>query len=279
MGEEGAVCLDVLTNGVSENENTTNELKRDHQYLLEDEAEPLFPNKKQAKEVSNEDIRSEVSNPNTCSPKQNGSGSVQEFTSQSPGLGNGNGNGSNNQVECGEVTSTCLGSNSSSSSDETSSHHGDNDTSHDADASASASGAVETSRVVMEIPKDVRSTGIRKITFKFSKRREDYDNQSYASVVSQPETNGVAIGMSYGVHFERDYSVSMIDSGRGIVESTYGQEYLGPRKSGLVSSNNEFNVSEKVVPTNVKKLLATGILDGARVKYVSTSGKVNCSSI
>ena len=271
------MCLDVLTIGVSENENTTNELKRDHQYLLEDEAEPLFPNKKQAKEVSNEDIRSEVSNPNTCSPKQNGSSSVQEFTSQSPGLGNGN--GSNNQVECGEVTSTCLGSNSSSSSDEALSHHDDNDTSHDADASASASGAVETSRVVMEIPKDVRSTGIRKITFKFSKRREDYDNQSYASVVSQPETNGVAIGMSYGVHFEQDYSTEMIDSGRVMVESTYGKEYLGPRKSGFGSSNNEFNVSEKVVPTNVKKLLATGILDGARVKYVSTSGKVNCSSI
>nr|POF12303.1 hypothetical protein CFP56_71857 [Quercus suber] len=59
---------------------------------------------------------------------------VQEFTSQSPGLGNGN--GSNNQVECGEVTTTCLGSNSSLSSDETLSHHSDNDTSHDADASA-----------------------------------------------------------------------------------------------------------------------------------------------
>ncbi|XP_075638285.1 uncharacterized protein LOC142610366 isoform X2 [Castanea sativa] len=280
MGEEGAVCLDVLTNGVSENENLTSELKRDHQYLLEeDEAEePLFPNKKQAKEVSNEDIRSEVSNPNTCSPKQNGSTSVQEFTSQSPALGNGNENenenenGSNNQVECGEVTSTCLGSsNSSSSSDDTLSHHGDNDNDNDNDTSHDAD---ETSRVVMEIPKDVRSTGIRKITFKFSKRREDYDNQSCASMVSRPETNGVANGMSYGVHFERDYSVAMIDSGRGMVESTYGKEYLGPRKSGLGSSNNEFNVSEKVVPTNVKKLLATGILDGARVKYVSTSGKI-----
>ena len=120
-------------------------------------------------------------------------------------------------MECGEVTSTCLESNSSSCSDETLSHHGDNDTSHDADASASAFGAVETSRVMMEIPKDVRSTGIRKITFKFSKRREDYDNQLCASVVSQPKTNGVANGMSYGVHFERDYSTTMIDFGRGMV--------------------------------------------------------------
>ena len=120
-------------------------------------------------------------NPNTSSPKQNES-SVQEFTSQSPGLGNGN--GSNNQVDCGEVTSTCWGSNTSSSLDETLSHHGDNDTSHDVDASASASGTIETSQVVMEILKDVWSTGIRKITFKFSKRREDYDNQSCALVVS-----------------------------------------------------------------------------------------------
>ena len=143
-------------------------------------------------------------------------------------------------MECSEVTCTCLGSNSSLSSDETLGHHGDNDNSHDVDASASASGAVETSQVVMEIPKDVRSTGIRKITFKFSKRREDYDNQSCASVVSQPKTDGVANGMSYGVHFERDYLAAMIDFGRGMVESTYGKEYIGPRKSGLSSSNNEF---------------------------------------
>ena len=87
-------------------------------------------------------------------------------------------------MDCGEVTSTCWGSNTSSSLDETLSHHGDNDTSHDADASASASGTIETSQVVMEILKDVWSTKIRKITFKFSKRREDYDNQSCALVVS-----------------------------------------------------------------------------------------------
>ena len=87
-------------------------------------------------------------------------------------------------MDCGEVTSTCWGSITSSSLDETLSHHDDNDTSHDANASTPASGTIETSQVVMEILKDVQFTGIRKITFKFSKRRKDYDNQSCALVVS-----------------------------------------------------------------------------------------------
>lgn len=263
---------------VMENENLsvskTTELKRDHQCLLEDAEPDQFPSKKQAKEVSNEDIRSEVSNPNT-SPKQNGS-SVQEFTSQPAGLGNGN------QVECGEVTSTCLGSSSSSSSEETLSdgdRSGNNNTSRaNHDGNADASGAVvETSRVVLEIPKDARSTGIRKITFKFSKRREDYDNQSYASV-APPVTNGVANSMSYGGHFERDFS-AMIDSRSDMLESAYGKENPETSNFCLQTPDNEFNMSKKFVPTNVKKLLATGILDGARVKYVSTSGKVELHGI
>ncbi|KAF3976506.1 hypothetical protein CMV_000330 [Castanea mollissima] len=64
--------------------------------------------------------------------------------------------------------------------------------------------------------------------------------KSCASVVSQLETNGVANGMSYGVHFELDYAAAMIDSGRGMVESTYGKKYLEPRKSCLGSSDYEF---------------------------------------
>ena len=246
MGE-GEVCLAVLTDGVTEDENLSRtELKRDHQYLLDDAEPDSFPNKKQAKEVSNEDVRSEVSNPN-ISPKETTS-TVQEFTSQAAKLGN------SNQVECGEVTSTCSGS---SSADETLSD-GDrsrNDTSRVDD---NASGAVETSLIVREIPKHANSTGIRKITFKFSKRKEDYDNQTYASVV-RPERESSAV----------------FGSDREMLESKYRNDYPESSKFCSRAPNVEFEISKKVVPTNVKKLLGTGILDGAQVKYISTSGQVN----
>ena len=42
------------------------------------------------------------------------------------------------------------------------------------------------------------------------------------------------------------YSAAMIDSGRGMVESTFRKEYLKPRKSSLGSSNNEFFLSFNV---------------------------------
>ncbi|XP_059462740.1 uncharacterized protein LOC132191664 [Corylus avellana] len=250
MGE-GEVCLAVLSDGVTEDENLSRtELKRDHQYLLDDAEPDSFPNKKQAKEVSNEDVRSEVSNPN-ISPKENTS-TVQEFTSQAAKLGN------SNQVECGEVTSTCSGS---SRADETLSD-GDrsgNDTSRVDD---NASGAVETSLIVREIPKHANSSGIRKITFKFSKRKEDYDNQTYASVV-RPERE----------------SSAMFGSDREMLESKYRNEYPESSKFCSRAPNMEFEISKKVVPTNVKKLLGTGILDGAQVKYISTSGQVELHGI
>lgn len=249
MGE-GEVCLPVLTDGVSENENVSRtELKRDHQHLLDDAEPDSFPNKKQSKEVSNEDVRSEVSNPN-ISPKENTS-NVQEFTSQAAELGN------SNQVECGEVTSTCSGS---SSADDTLSDgdRGGNDTSR---VDENASGAVETSLIVREIPKHANSTGIRKITFKFSKRKEDYDNQSYASVVRHERAS------------------AMVGYDREMLESKYRNEYPESSDFCLRSPNMEFKIPKKVVPTNVKKLLGTGILDGAQVKYISTTGQVNYCSI
>ncbi|GMP96567.1 hypothetical protein CsSME_00045146 [Camellia sinensis var. sinensis] len=141
---------------------------------------------KQVKETSNDEIFSEVSNPN-LSPRDNAC-SIQTISSQLAELV------SNNQVA--------------------SSENSKNDT----------SGAVSTSLFVREIPKDFSSTGIRKITFKFSKRKEDYDNHS---------------------------------------------------KVFLCQPNMELKMSKKVLPdsypTTVKKLLSTGILEGARVKYVTAS--------
>lgn len=251
MGVEGEVCLAMLADGVIENESLSRtELKRDHQCLLDDAQPDLFRNKKQAKEVSNEDVRSEVSNPN-ISPKGNAS-TAQEFTSQPAELEN------RNQVECGEVTSTGSGS---AGADETLSNGvpSGNDTSR---TSNGASAAVETSVIVREIPKHGNSTGIRKITFKFSKRKEDYNNQSYASVV-RPERE----------------SSAMLVSDREMLKSNYGKEYLETSNFCLRTPNMECKISKKVVPTNVKKLLATGILDGAQVKYISTTGQVELHGI
>ncbi|XVE96840.1 hypothetical protein REPUB_Repub02eG0257700 [Reevesia pubescens] len=200
--EEEAVCLEI---------STKPELKRDRECLeLEPESEQeTFPDKKQVKEVSNEDIRSEVSNP-IVSPKENTS-SFNDISSR-------------NQAGCGEVTSVCSGN---SSSDET--------------------GIESSSHVTLEIPKHLSSSGIRKITFKFSKRKEDYDNETSYSV---------------GGEFMN-------------VENVYGNSSVEWSSRYSCAPNMELKMSKKVVPsnypTNVKKLLGTGILDGARVKYISIS--------
>lgn len=267
MGEEEAVCLALLTDVVRDNENLSRtELKRDHQYFLDDAESDPYPNKKQTKEISNEEIRSEVLNPIT-SPKENVV-SAQEFTSQPSEHGN------SNQVECGEVTSMCS---ESSSSDENLSDQ--ERCGNDTTRAGNDAGDAETSRIVLEIPKHASSTGIRKITFKFSKRKEDYNKHSYASV-AQPETNGSVHGKSCRGYFEepeRD-KLPMVDSSTDVLESRYGREYSETSVFRLHATDMEFKLFKKVVPTNVKKLLGTGILDGARVKYISTTGQVNFCS-
>ncbi|XP_022767502.1 uncharacterized protein LOC111311919 isoform X2 [Durio zibethinus] len=221
--EEEAVCLGISTEEISENVNSTKpELKRDRECLEpEPESEPeASPKKKQAKEVSNEDIRSEVSNP-IVSPKENTS-SFHDISSRS-------------EAGCGEVTSVCSGN---SSSDETLS---------DSFQMGDTSGVVSSSHVTLEIPKHLSSSGIRKITFKFSKRKEDYNNETSYSVGGEC-TN---------------------------LENIYGNGSVEWSSRYSCAPNLELKMSKKVVPsnypTNVKKLLGTGILDGARVKYISIS--------
>ncbi|KAI8009647.1 Increased DNA methylation 1 [Camellia lanceoleosa] len=119
---------------------------------------------KQVKETSNDEIFLEVSNPN-LSPRDNAC-NIQTISSQLAELV------SNNQVASSENSSTCSG-NSSSEESLNEEEESKNDT----------SGAVSTSLFVCEIPKDFSSTGIRKITFKFSKRKEVYDNQLSAIAV------------------------------------------------------------------------------------------------
>uniref|UniRef100_A0A803N5V8 PHD-type domain-containing protein n=1 Tax=Chenopodium quinoa TaxID=63459 RepID=A0A803N5V8_CHEQI len=113
---------------------------------------------------------------------------------------------------------------------------------------------VSSSQVTLEIPEHASTTGIRKITLKFSMSKKEHENKLL------PLTPRV---LSNGLH-DGD---SIIDSNDevGLDDSTYRFPY-----------NMELKMSKKVIPdsypTNVKKLLSTGILEGARVKYISTSG-------
>ncbi|GMP85403.1 hypothetical protein CsSME_00038574 [Camellia sinensis var. sinensis] len=238
MGE-GEICVELLNDETMKDETSPRiESKRDHELIGDDaDAEPCAKKQakealtdtglescveKQVKETSNDEIRSEVSNPN-LSPTDNAC-SFQTISSQPAELL------SNNQVGSGEISSACSGN---SSTEESGEEQIKNDT----------SGPVSTSDFVLEIPKHVSSTGIRKITFKFSKRKEDYDELSPSA--GPPVTNVVC--------------------------------------DGFYNPNMELSLSKKVFsdsyPTNVKKLLSTGILEGARVKYISTSRERELSGI
>ncbi|PWA99123.1 zinc finger, PHD-type [Artemisia annua] len=155
--------------------------------------------KKEVKEASNDDICSEVLNP-IVSPRDNSS--FQTVNSQPDEK-----LVMKNQVISCEITSGRSGNASSEGC-----------------SSQEEKGTELTSHVVIEAPKDaVTSSGVRKITFKFSKRKEDFDSQPSASAVNC-------------------------------------------RGNGSAAPDN--------YPTSVQKLLSTGILDGAKVKYISTSAQL-----
>ncbi|XP_068318646.1 uncharacterized protein [Pyrus communis] len=248
MGEE-AICVGKLRDGEVETENSPRaELKREHECLGDDSGADSFPNKKQVKDHSNEDIRSEVSNP-VVSPKENGS-TFQDITSQPAELVN------NNRTECGEVESSSSGN---SGSEETLSD-GQCTVNDNCQVENKTNGDVLTSRVVVEIPKLASSSGIRKITFKFSKKKEDYDS-----------SHGNAYEES-GMDFQ-----AMASTSREFPASSCWRQCAEFGNFHPCTSNWELESSTNVVPSsypsNVKKLLSTGILDGARVKYVSSPPK------
>lgn len=269
MGEE--VTLDEVNNCGDIENGLRIESKRNHQWLDEEtEGEPCA--KKQAteglkdvkevedskeliKEVSNDETCSEVSNPN-CSPKENAtsfqtisSQKIEETVSDNQGetIASDNHNETTGSDNCGETTasdnqgeasSTCSGNFNTAKESLSEEEHG-----HNAIIEKGCS-----SQVVIENQSHASITGIRKITFKFSKKREDYNNQIFTAPVGK----------------------SFISScGDGYKE----MPQLNPTSEMELKAENKIYAGSSLV--NVKKLLLTGILEGARVKYVSTSGNVS----
>ncbi|XP_071907828.1 uncharacterized protein [Coffea arabica] len=213
------------------------------------------------KEASNEDMFSEVSNPN-LSPREITSSSKKiGIQSTEPG-------GIKIQGGCGEVSSLCSGNSSAEESLNEEEHSGND-----------GSGEVSTSCVVLEIPEHVSTTGIRKITLKFSKRKDEHENISYLSA-AQPETGEYGFGYPE-VHAHSTTAVASVD--RDVYLNTYRRPFHETRVPFLSTPNKELKMSKKVVPdnypANVKKLLSTGILEGARVKYISMNGERELSGI
>ncbi|XP_059296393.1 uncharacterized protein LOC132049553 [Lycium ferocissimum] len=202
------------------------------------------------KEASNDDMLSEVSNPN-LSPRENTS-SFQTISSQGVDLLS-----SNNQGGSGEITSYSSGNSSAEES-----------VSEEEQNQIEASKAVAKSSVVLEIPKEFSTTGVRKITFKFSKRKEDCGNASAS--VAPPVTDGVDAGFreahAWNPVVSDDMNPHWISSTNGAFYQ-HEDPFLCPPNMKLKMSTSD------AYPTNVKKLLSTGILEGALVKYISTSGQ------
>uniref|UniRef100_A0A9I9CW33 PHD-type domain-containing protein n=1 Tax=Cucumis melo TaxID=3656 RepID=A0A9I9CW33_CUCME len=259
MGEEAAVLAAVTNEPLGKENASSTELKRDHQCLDEDTEPESLHSKKQAKEVSNEDVRSEVSNP-VVSPKEN---HFHDITSQPEELEN------TTQVERGELTSACSGNSSSEDISSDGVRCQNNMSQNDVDMCD----VDEVSRVVIEVPKHASSTGIRKITFKFSKKKDN---------------NGASISAdkvhSYG-NSDRDGKPepSLLDDACTETSAHSWEGFAENSRYSLGPNKMELKMSKKVLPnnypSNVKKLLSTGILDGARVKYVSTTSEMKLQGI
>lgn len=232
------MCMTVLVNG-----EERNELKRDHE-IIKDDNEP-FP-KKHAKEarndielesnevvkdVLNDDINSEVSNPNV-SPRDNAP-SLQTISSQ--------------KLDSG--TNKLVVSDEESLSEEEMSKNINLSAPH-------------TSSFVLEIPEHINSCGIKKITFKFSKFKDDYENKSSVTVVRSVSDRAFesSHNVSDAKYVEREIFRDVVEGGYDSIPYQRSRETEKLKK-----------LYHESYLTNVKKLLSSGILEGAHVKYVTTS--------
>ncbi|VFQ85155.1 unnamed protein product [Cuscuta campestris] len=202
----------------------------------------------EVKEVSNDDMFSEVSNPNLSpwdhtSSFQTISSSLVECTI-------------NSQVVCAEITSSCSGREESLDVEDPTSNE--------------ASGPDTATRIVLEIPKEFNTTGVRKITLKF---RESTDKSQLSVLTTSPFTKGDLFGFNnHSVWNPVEPSGVDVEFDSSTTKELYqtGNPCLHPPNMGLKMTKK---VVPDIYPTNVKKLLSTKILEGAHVKYISTSGQ------
>lgn len=222
--------------------------------------------KNQVKEPTNDDMHSEVSNPN-LSPKQVTS-SMTISSQPLDVLGSERGG-------CGEITSACSWNSFADGSFCEEEHNN------------CKLESVSTAYVVLEIPKHVRPTGVRKVTFKFSKRKEDYGNDLCDSVKPMTDDKfhedfydnqlSVSAAESLAINGFHNHEWNALENAK-VNLSMDGRECHDTRSPSSCVPNLELKMSKKIIPddypANVKKLLSTGILEGARVKYISISGEV-----
>ncbi|XP_057534183.1 uncharacterized protein LOC130812654 isoform X1 [Amaranthus tricolor] len=256
MGERENSVLALPSNEIDDLKNDTNVLKRDLGCVLNEAEFEASPRKKLAIEPSHtnfDDILSEVLDPivpmtvenknenenenENNNENENENASSLETTSNHPADLDGS---CINRAICNETSESSGNSCTMNCSDEV--------------TRGSDSFGVSTSQVTREIPKHASTTGIRKITFKFRKSKEGCENK--LSTPARVSSNGLYDGDS------------VIDSNDELGLDDSHDRFL---------YNMELKMSKKVLPdsypTNVKKLLATGILEGAKVKYICTSGK------
>ncbi|KAG6401518.1 hypothetical protein SASPL_138376 [Salvia splendens] len=240
-------ALDQLDDGKIELYSNSDEVKE-----VQNNPDLGTYHKDEVKEPTNDDLHSEVSNPN-LSPKQ--VTSRLTFSSQPLDVLGGENGG------CGEITSAC---------------------SWNSFADGKFREEHNKSCVVLEIPKHVRPTGIRKITFKFSKPKDECDSDLSVKPLADDKfnedlyDNQISLSAADGFHcFQNDDWIALENSKvkLGIVDG----ECLDPRSPSSCPPNMELRMSKKIIPnnypSNVKKLLSTGILEGAWVKYLSMSGE------
>ncbi|XP_047948863.1 uncharacterized protein LOC125194658 [Salvia hispanica] len=243
-------ALDQLDDGKIELYSNSDEVKE-----VQNNPDLGTYNKDEVKDPTNDDLHYEVSNPN-LSRKQ--ATSSLTFSSQPLNVLGGENGGR------GEITSACSWNSFTDGKFREEEHN--------------------KSCVVLEIRKHVRPTGIRKITFKFSKPNDECDTDLVVKPLAEDKFNedlydnkislSAADGLS--IHcFQNDDWIALKNSKviLGIVDG----ECLDPRSLSSCPPNMEVRMSKKIIlnnyPSNVKKLLSTGILEGARVKYLSMSSE------
>ncbi|XP_058099106.1 uncharacterized protein LOC131243631 [Magnolia sinica] len=253
--ENGAVCLTV----------SIMESKRVRECVVDGTEQELLPYKKQAVEVSNSELISDVSDANV--PTDENGSICQTVSSQQPDQLSRSEIISMSSPGCGDIPSVSTGNSSTESTDNKENCGND------------CSTALSTSQPI---------TGIRKLKIKFSK------TNGVSISTGMTVGNGSGSGPSYdGFHAEPKIGITGTDKMKGNepVDSSVAMLGDAPRLDiGTQSTHQchlkeklELKMSKKVVPnecaSTVKRLFSTGLLEGVHVKYISWAQKKDLQGI